>query len=83
MVVVVGHDGDSIVQLEVVGIRGVVDQDDVFEVAIRDYSEVFYVHALDWLVAMLTEYSLGNELVLAVQIVQNDICVTRMTSSKN
>lgn len=72
---VIGDDGNAVRELEVIGVGCVVDQHQFGQVSIGKYSQVLDIHSLFGLVAMVTEYPLGNVLLMGIETVENNIGV--------
>lgn len=53
----------------------IIHQNHPSHIAIREYSQVFNVHPLLCLVAMVSKHTLRNEFAVGVQAVKNHICI--------
>lgn len=83
LVIVVWDDRHSVLELEEVGVCSIVDQDDVLQGSILQHPQIFDVHALLSLPALLTEQAMANELSFGVQMIEDDRGVTFMAGGKN
>lgn len=77
LALVVGDDGDGVVDLEGVGIGCVVDQQQLRQVPVY-HSQILHVDAVVGDVAVLTVQSMVDELVVGVEVVQDDVGIARV-----
>lgn len=73
---------NSVIDLEGVGISGIVDENGLGEISVQN-SEILHMYSFTCVVAMLSEKSMGYIFIFWVKIIQNHICIARMASSEN
>ena len=75
LVVVVGHDRDSVWDLVAEGVGCVVYDGDVLEGSALEYAHVLNIDSLGGLNTVVSEEPVVNVLPIGIQIIQHDICV--------
>lgn len=75
LVIVEREDGHCIIELEREGISSIVNEEDVSETSVADYSEIFHVHSIVCLHAVLSEQSVANPLSLRIELIDHDVCI--------
>jgi hypothetical protein len=65
----VSFNGDAVVQLVSEGDDRVVHNNDIFDVSVTYYSQVFHVNTIDWIHTMLPVKSMLDDLAIRVNVI--------------